>query len=382
MSLQKSSTVNRMVMELLSKYVCYIAILIVLCQQIYAEKISSYSFEGPFRDIDNSGSRTVNKHWRSGGSTVINNNFVRLTPDQQSKKGALWTREPLGINSFSSIIKFRISGKGKDFFGDGIALWFVQQGFYNEGEVHGFQEQYVGVGIVFDTFKNTEDPASHRDVTILINDGEKTWKTMVEDVQGCNMMGLRYDNKRGDFKVSDYSQAKIVITDKKLSVLVDPQGDEEWKPCVEIDDVKLPEEWLSDAYIGITASTGQLSDNHDVISLVTYEDEHVMDQTEEKKRTIKADKFQIAPDINLDDRLDLLDVKTNEVLRRLEWMDKHYEHSYVSMADNIDDIREVVKEKEDISDIRLKEIESLVRQEVDEHMPRKLDTLKATENLI
>ena len=44
----------------------------------------------------------------------------------QSKKGALWSREPLDVPSFSSILKFRISGKGKDFFGDGIALWVVR----------------------------------------------------------------------------------------------------------------------------------------------------------------------------------------------------------------------------------------------------------------
>jgi mannose-binding lectin 2 len=185
MSQQRPSKVSGIIMKILSNYVCLIAIMIVSCQQICAEKISSHSFEAPFRDIDNSGSRMVNKNWRSHGSTVINKNFVRLTPDQQSKKGALWSREPLGISSFSSIIKFRISGRGKDFFGDGIALWFVQQGFYNEGEVHGFQEQYKGVGVVFDTFKNMENPASHRDVTVLINDGEKTWKMMVEDVQVC-----------------------------------------------------------------------------------------------------------------------------------------------------------------------------------------------------
>lgn len=172
---------------LLSRHIQFIIVLILICQQqTYAEKISSHSFEGPFRDIDNSGSRMVNKNWRSGGSTVINNNFVRLTPDQQSKKGALWSRESLEISSFSSIIKFRISGKGRDFYGDGIALWIVQQGYYNEGEIHGFQEQYIGVGIVFDTFKNTENVASHRDVTVLINDGEKTWKMMVQDVKVCS----------------------------------------------------------------------------------------------------------------------------------------------------------------------------------------------------
>jgi len=51
-----------------------------------------------------------------------------LTPDRQSKKGALWSKKALGVSEFSAIVKFRISGQGKNFFGDGIGLWMVQQG--------------------------------------------------------------------------------------------------------------------------------------------------------------------------------------------------------------------------------------------------------------
>ena len=29
-------------------------------------------------------------HWKFGGSTVVSSNYVRLTPDRQSKKGILW----------------------------------------------------------------------------------------------------------------------------------------------------------------------------------------------------------------------------------------------------------------------------------------------------
>lgn len=62
-----------------------ILILILVYQQdsVQASKLISHSFEPPFRDIDNSGQRMVNNGWRTGGATVINKNFVRLTPDQQ-----------------------------------------------------------------------------------------------------------------------------------------------------------------------------------------------------------------------------------------------------------------------------------------------------------
>ena len=37
-----------------------------------------------------SGTRMVMQHWDFTGSTVITENHIRLTPDLQSKKGALW----------------------------------------------------------------------------------------------------------------------------------------------------------------------------------------------------------------------------------------------------------------------------------------------------
>ena len=88
-------------------------------------------------------------------------------------------------NLFANL-KFRISGQGKNFFGDGIALWIVQNSFYVEGNLHGFQEKFQGVGIIFDTFRNTETLNVHRDVTVLVNDGERTFEAMTSEVQGCN----------------------------------------------------------------------------------------------------------------------------------------------------------------------------------------------------
>jgi mannose-binding lectin 2 len=118
-----------------------------------ARKLEHVSFEPPFEEVDNAGQRMVGKQWRSAGHAVVNNNFARLTPDRQSKKGALWSRKALGVPEFSGVLKFRISGQGKSFFGDGLALWIVQQSFYDAGDLHGFKENFQGVGIIFDTFR-------------------------------------------------------------------------------------------------------------------------------------------------------------------------------------------------------------------------------------
>jgi lectin, mannose-binding 2 len=178
------------------------------------EILEFHSFQAPFNDVDSTGARLASPHWRASGTTAVNNNFIRLTPDRQSKKGALWSKKSVSVPNFSSILKFRISGQGKNFFGDGIGWWITQQSYYQEGNLHGFQEKFVGIGIIFDTFKNTENLAVHRDVTVLINDGTKTYDQMTENVLGCNT-NFRYHAERADFSVLDASRAKIIVNETR-----------------------------------------------------------------------------------------------------------------------------------------------------------------------
>lgn len=179
-----------------------------------AEKLDSFSFKAPFEETDVSGNRLVGSSWKTSGTTVVNKNFIRLTPDRQSKKGSVWSKRALGVSSFSTILQFRISGQGKNFFGDGIALWITQNSYHMDGIIHGSAEKFVGVGIIFDTFKNTENLAAHRDVTVLINDGEQTYEMMTKDVMGCSAK-VRYHADRADFSVTDSSRAKVVVQGKR-----------------------------------------------------------------------------------------------------------------------------------------------------------------------
>ena len=53
----------------------------------------------------------------------------------------------------------------------------------------------------------------YRDVTVLVNDGTKTYDMMIEDsndVIGCNT-NIRFHAERGDFSVNDATRAKVLI---------------------------------------------------------------------------------------------------------------------------------------------------------------------------
>ena len=273
------------------------------------------SFEPPFEEYDFSGNKLVNSNWKNHGTTVVNKNFVRLTPDRQSKKGALWSRSPLTTDGLHAILKFRISGKGmysiliyvifllpisfilvryvgKNFFGDGLAMWIVSDGDYVEGDLHGFVEKFHGVGIIFDTFKNTEHLSHHRDVTVLLNDGEKSFEVMTEEILGCNT-NLRYSAERADFSVTDSTRAKISLSEGKLVIEIDPKNTGDWMPCVDIDNIPFKDDWIKESHVGFTGTTGQLADNHDIISFHAFSDRvslNAIDEIENRKHFELRDK--------------------------------------------------------------------------------------------
>ena len=74
---------------------------------------------------------------------------------------------------------------------------------------------------------------------------------------------------------------------------MDASNTGEWESCVSVDDTKLPDYWANRAYIGLTATTGALADNHDILSLKTYSDAAVMEQEEEQAKT--QENFALVP---------------------------------------------------------------------------------------
>ena len=134
---------------------------LVLAAVALAAPLEHASFLPPYAEVDSAGDRMINKHWRTSGTTEVMKNFVRLTPDRQSKRGSVWTRTKIGSDAIVINVKFRIAGQGKTFFGDGIALWLSDSAFWSEGDLHGGQADFTGLAVVLDTFKNTENLAGN-----------------------------------------------------------------------------------------------------------------------------------------------------------------------------------------------------------------------------
>ena len=66
-------------------------------------------FSAPFNEVGPGGERKI-PEWSTTNDTQVMQNFVRLTPNRQFKRGGLWSDGLVEADQFSAVFKFRISG--------------------------------------------------------------------------------------------------------------------------------------------------------------------------------------------------------------------------------------------------------------------------------
>lgn len=352
----------------------------VLCLSAVAgaARLDALSFTAPFDDVSAGGDRVVGRSWRASGSAAVHQNFVRLTPDRQSKKGALWATAAAGVDELSATLKFRISGQGKKYFGDGLALWLTDARAYRAGDFHGHSETFRGVGIVFDTFKNAETLSLHKDVTIVVNEGRADAEAFLKDAAGC-AGDVRYHEDRGDFSVASASRAKVVVRGAaagglELVVQLDEKDGGSFADCATVAlPASLDAPWLRRAHLGVTAATGQLADNHDVLALDVFSDAAVHEESEAAAADAKF--FEPGEGITAD-RFARIETQLDALVARLEHLQHHLEHEMVAVDDHVRVTLEKLAAQEDSSEGRIDALERKVVSNVEDSLSQRIATLE------
>lgn len=102
----------------------------------------------------------------------------------------------------------------------------------------------------------------------MINNGSLSYDHdrdgTLTQLAGCE---AKFRNVNHDTHIS------VKYLNEKLTVMTDLENKNEWKLCFESPNVKLPTGY----YFGASATTGDLSDNHDIISFKFYELEPLTD---------------------------------------------------------------------------------------------------------
>ncbi|XP_006625589.3 lectin, mannose-binding 2-like a isoform X1 [Lepisosteus oculatus] len=230
-----------------------------------------HSLIKPYQGVGSASS----SHWDLLGNTMVTTDYVRLTPDMQSKQGAVWNRVPCYLRDWELQVHFKIHGQGKkNLNGDGLAVWFTKERMQT-GPVFGNMDRFTGLGVFVDTYPNEEKhqeaqkkrytPRTQRIfpyVSAMVGNGTLSYDHERDgrptELGGCTALvrNLNHDT----FLVVRYVR-------RRLTVMIDIDGKQEWRDCLDIPGVRLPQGY----FIGASAITGDLSDNHDLISLKLYQ---------------------------------------------------------------------------------------------------------------
>jgi mannose-binding lectin 1 len=227
------------------------------------------SFKGPhlaFKD------GTV-PFWTFGGSAIASDEQVRITPSIRSQKGWIWSKNPLSADRWVLDIKLRVTGRGR-VGADGMAVWLTEQPGV-EGTVFGSNDQWKGLGIFLDSFDN-DALQNNPLIAVMINDGTKSYDHHHDgssQIQGSCIRDFRNKPMPIRLKIEYINQALTIYINNGIS-----QDDNAFEFCTRVERAQLPKV----GYLGVTAATGALADDHDVLELLTnsYSDRQASPQNQ------------------------------------------------------------------------------------------------------
>lgn len=217
-----------------------------------------YSFKGPHL-VQNDG--TV-PFWVHTGNAIPSADQIRITPSLKSQRGSVWSKSVSNFEHWEIEVTFRVTGRGR-IGADGLAIWYTEgQGL--DGSVFGAADSWNGVGIFFDSFDN-DGKKNNPAIVVVGNNGR-----LIYDHQNDGATQALASCQR-DFRNKPYPvRAKITYYQKTLTVVINngfTPNKEDYEFCVKIDNVILPKQ----GYFGISAATGGLADDHDVLSFLTFQ---------------------------------------------------------------------------------------------------------------
>ncbi|KAA8907344.1 legume-like lectin family-domain-containing protein [Sphaerosporella brunnea] len=216
--------------------------------------LRTHSLLQPYLDQD------LQSRWFDwGGDTIIRaDQYIRLTSDRQNQAGWLWSRLPLTATNWEIEWEFKIHGQG-NLFGDGMALWITKQRAIS-GPVFGSTDNFEGLGIFIDTYKNNRPGVVFPYVSAMLGDGQTSYDHAHDgkatELAGCSARGIR--------GASIPTKAKLTyFQENYLQLDLQYKNQDQWVQCFNVQNVTLPQV----AYLGFSAHCGELSDNHDLITV-------------------------------------------------------------------------------------------------------------------
>ncbi|KAI8871462.1 hypothetical protein GQ42DRAFT_161999 [Ramicandelaber brevisporus] len=207
------------------------------------------------------------RFWDYGGDTLLDSfRGVRLTANLKYRSGFLWTQGQLPDDNWLVEVDLKVGGTS-NFAGDGMVIWATTDRM-RPGPVFGSMDFFNGLGLFMDTYPNGGN-TGHKQlqgipfprIIGILGNGQKSYN---HDTDG-------WEQRSGDCAAAfrdTIGITRLQISYQKgqfLQVMVSPPGDPNFKHCFSVEKVTLP----SGLYLGFSAKTGEASDDHTVLGVVT-----------------------------------------------------------------------------------------------------------------
>jgi mannose-binding lectin 1 len=200
-------------------------------------------------------------HWDLGGDTVVTNDFIRLTPQRQSRFGWAWNQQPNDMPWWEFRSSFFVRSRRSP-GADGLAYWYVARPYKDRemSKVMGMTPNFVGMGIVLDTYDN-DNNRDNPSVSVILNlKGEKSsWDTERDLINDARFRCVY------DFRNTErHDPVELIVTyyQRRLTVKLRSRRNAIETTCGDASDIDLPPGY----YFGMTATTGGVVDNHDIVN--------------------------------------------------------------------------------------------------------------------
>ncbi|KAH8673641.1 concanavalin A-like lectin/glucanase domain-containing protein [Xylariales sp. PMI_506] len=195
-----------------------------------------------------------------GGDTIVRtDSYIRLTSARPSQTGWLFSRVPLTATNWEIEVEFKVHGTS-NLYGDGFAMWLTKERG-KVGPVFGHADNFEGLGIFVDTYKNNRPGTVFPYVMAMVGDGQTSYNKDNDgkdtEFAGCSARGIRNANVPTKLRLTYFQ-------DKSLKLELQYKTEDDWIICFETNE---PPAIPSVTYLGFSSETGELSDNHDIVSI-------------------------------------------------------------------------------------------------------------------
>ena len=224
-------------------------------------------------------------YWNYGGSTVLTNSLIRLTPSTLDRRGWLWNEYPLESANWEVEWAMEVHSK-PHFGGDGMCMWalagvqdpsFSQRADALDGPIFGMKPDFDGLGVCFDVYDN-DNKRNNPAVFVLEQSrgaNQRNWHhdtDYEEDMVTTKPATTPHDPSYAAHKcIADFrntgksARVLVKLLHGVLHVYIDVSESGQYKFCLAVQLVGS----YKDYHLAFSAATGGVADNVDIKEVST-----------------------------------------------------------------------------------------------------------------